>query len=264
MLANTVPMFKQKYLAHAFGPYEGHIYQNTDVAFRESYSLGFRYFEVDIKATTDNRLVLCHGFSKKSCDLTGMTYSDEFKKGVTHELFMKQNIQGCPVMDFTRFIDLMREFPDTYFELDLHTLDLDHSRLIAGLILTELDNNIDLIDRILIQVNDREMFKGINSVYNFPYFQYNVKDDIDNIDSIIDFCLSNQICSVGIKGMYITKDIVKKIKKSGLYILAYTIDGRRRAPKLLLMGVDTICTNYLVPGIIRSIFYYNKRRAIKK
>lgn len=47
-------------------------------AFERSYQLGYRYFEVDVALTEDEKLVCCHGWSEKNCQVCGMEYQPEF------------------------------------------------------------------------------------------------------------------------------------------------------------------------------------------
>lgn len=66
------PMFKNKLLAHALGGYNGHTYLNTREAFENALKNGYLYFEVDLKLTTDGKLVCWHGRSKRSSKKTGV------------------------------------------------------------------------------------------------------------------------------------------------------------------------------------------------
>ena len=50
------PMFEHKYMAHALGSYKGYPMLNNEIAFRNSYKRGFRYFETDIKVTAGVRI----------------------------------------------------------------------------------------------------------------------------------------------------------------------------------------------------------------
>ena len=239
------PMFEHKYMAHALGSYKGYPLLNNEIAFRNSYKRGFRYFETDIKVTEDDRLICSYGWRPNQCERTGMKYNKRFKK-MTYDLFMKQTVHGMPVMDAETLAALMIEYKDTYLEIDLKTLAGDEAVFEAELIY-DLFSEAGLLDRILIQANTEEMFEAIKSVYDFPYIQFNLREDIENLDSYIDFCVKNNICAIALKGPYVKPDILKKIKDAGICTLVYTVDSRTRALRYLNVGADTICTNHLTP-----------------
>ena len=241
------PMFKEAYMAHALGGYRGYRELTCEAALRHSYICGFRYFEVDFKATVDDHLVCCYGWGKKSCLMTGMKWQPEFEN-MTHELFMKQTVHGFPVMDAERLFELMQEYKDIYVEVDLKTLDYDKARYYAKLIKKVFKKDKDVMGRLLIQVNSEEMFKGIDSVHHFDYYQFNLKNDVETLDNVLDFCKNNGICAIALKGHHATDENVAKIKELGMSILLYTVDGKGRAGRYLRKGVDTICTNFLRPG----------------
>lgn len=67
-----------KYLAHALGGIDGQTYTNSKEAIENSYNKGVRLFEVDVKLTSDNKLVCVHGWSKKDYEVKlGITYNEE-------------------------------------------------------------------------------------------------------------------------------------------------------------------------------------------
>ena len=241
------PMFNKPFMAHGMGSLKGYRVTNLEEALRVNYIKGFRYFEVDLTPTEDDRLVCTHGWREKDCLLTGMEWKPEFEH-MTHELFMKQTIHGYPVMDAERLLVLMQEFKDIYLEIDLKTLDRKKSEYTARLILDVFGKDQSVLDRLLIQVNTEEMFFGIDSVYHFAYYQFNIRNDIDKLDKYIAFCKKHGICALALKGQHVTVANMKKIKENNLCTLVYTVDSRSRSMRYHNRGVDTICTNLLQPG----------------
>ncbi|MBQ6359804.1 MAG: hypothetical protein IJJ25_01460 [Lachnospiraceae bacterium] len=241
------PMYREQYMAHALGGYRGYQLLATEEAFRNSYQCGFRYFEVDLKATADDQLVCTYGWSRQVCERIGMPYDPAFEN-MTHELFMKQKIHGMPVMDAARLIALMEEFPDTYMEIDLHTLDQERAVYMTRLLAEQFCEKAGLADRLLIQVNTEEMYFAVDSVYHFPYYQFNVREEADKTDHFIAFCREHGICAMALKGKFADEERVRKIKDAGLELLVFTIDSPSRCREYLRRGASTICTNYVIPG----------------
>ena len=242
----TPPMFEHKFLAHALGGYRGYKLLNCEEAFIHSYQKGFRYFEVDLKTTSDDKLVCSYGWKKELCERTGMAYDKSFDEDMSHEKFMQQKVHGMPVTDAKRLCELMKQYEDTYLEIDLKTLEKDDAAHYAKLIY-DLFGSYGLLERILIQANTKEMYEGLMSVYHFPWIQFNVRGQIGDLDDFIAFCKENDICAIAIKGMHTKPGNMKKIKKAGLRSLVYTIDSRTRAQRYLTLGASTICTNFLTP-----------------
>ena len=60
---NIPPMFKNKYLAHALGGYEGYKYLNNEPALKAAIKNGHKYYEVDLTLTTDGHVVPSHGWT---------------------------------------------------------------------------------------------------------------------------------------------------------------------------------------------------------
>ena len=119
----------------------------------------------------------------------------------------------------------------------------------AGLVY-ELFSRENLLDRILIQVNTKRMFEGIDSVYHFPWVQFNVREDIEKLDDFIAFCLDHDICALALKGQHAKQDKIDKINAAGLCTLVYTVDSRLRAERYHNRGANTVCTNFVYPGAV--------------
>ena len=59
---NTVK--QSNYIRHALGGLDTYQYLNTIEALENSYKKGFRLFEVDVRFTSDDKLVLTHGWEE--------------------------------------------------------------------------------------------------------------------------------------------------------------------------------------------------------
>jgi glycerophosphoryl diester phosphodiesterase len=245
MMANGLPpMYQNQFLAHSLGGYKGHKYLNAEDALENSIRCGYRYFEVDFMLTQDDEIVCTHGWNEKNCQKTGMEYREEFKH-MTRELFLAQTVHGMKTMDAKRLYTYMQQYPDLYWELDLHTLPYEKSVHMTEKILEAFEHNENALDHCLVQVNSMEMYRGIDSVYHFKYYQYNVKNDIDRLDEFIAFCQENEICAMALKKVFATKEVIEKIRNAGLALLVFTVDNKKTAQELLSYGANTICTNFI-------------------
>jgi glycerophosphoryl diester phosphodiesterase len=243
--ADIPPMYKNQYLAHSLGGYQGFKYLNCEEGLMNAILHGYRYFEVDFLFTEDGELVCSHGWNEANCAKTGMPYSPEFEH-MTRECFLRQKVHGFTTIDAARLYQYMVMFPDTYWELDLHTLPHAEAVRMTEKILDVFEHNEDVLNRCLVQVNSKEMYAGIDSVWHFPYYQYNIKNEIKKLDDFIEFSVNNGICAMAMKRIFATKENIEKVRSAGLALLVFTVDNREEAAKYLEWGANTICTNFIM------------------
>ena len=239
------PIFSHKLMAHALGAHKGKCYTNTLEAFEHSYEEGYRYFEVDVALTAEDELVLSHGWSEKECKVTGMKYKPEFEH-MTREQFKKQTISGMHVMDLSDLKGIMNQYPDTYFEIDFHRTDAAKK---VKVLLEEFAGQEALLDRLLIQAENRKIFAEIDGVYHFLNVQLILgKEWLEKLEEGIAFAFEHGIETIAMRHAYFEESAVRILKEAGLNVMAYTLkDDVSRAKELLTMGVNTICTDFVRP-----------------
>lgn len=237
--------FQNQLMAHALGGYEGNIYNNTEEALVNSIRNGYKFVEVDMTLTADNKLVCSHGWDKATCEATGIKYTG---KAPTYNEFMNWKIQGkYKTIDAKTVIDYMRKYPDLLVEIDLKKFNAKKTKIMIEQLVNLCDNDESVLDRILMQFTSEEAFYAIEEVYSFKYYQYfTYKSKIkDNLNHVIDFCKKNNITSIAVNHTVLTDNMIAKIKANNFYLLAFTIDDAELAKEFLDKGVDTVCTNFV-------------------
>lgn len=240
------PFFENKYMAHAGGGYEGNIYSNTEEAIRNSINNGYKFIEVDMTLTSDDKLVCSHGWDKNTCEATGIEYTDG--KAPTYDEFMSWRIHGkYDTIDASTVIEIMKEYPDLLVEIDLKKFGRARTKRAVTQLVELADYDEQILDRILMQFTSEEAFFAIEEVYSFKYYQYfTYKSRIaDELEDVIKFCKDNKIVSIAVNYTVLTDDMIDRIKDNNLYLLAFTIDDEDLAQEFLDRGVDTICTNFI-------------------
>lgn len=242
--------FSNKVMAHALGGYDGNIYNNTEEALQNSIQNGFKFIEVDMTLTSDNKLVCTHGFDAASCVKTGVKQYNEVP---TYKQFMTTKLhEKYKAIKVSTLIKYMKKYPDLLLEIDLKDQDAEHTKIMISELIKLCHNDAAILDRILLQFYNKDNYEVIDSVYHFKYYQYfTVKNDFSDVNGLIDFCVNNHITSVAVKYKYITEERVKLFKDNGIYILCFTVDDANSAKDFLNWGVDTICTNFLIPGDVK-------------
>jgi glycerophosphoryl diester phosphodiesterase len=240
------PFFENKYMAHAGGGYEGNIYSNTEEAIRSSIDNGYKFIEVDMTLTSDDKLVCSHGWDKNTCEATGIEYTDG--KAPTYDEFMSWRIHGkYGTIDASTVIEIMKEYPDLLVEIDLKKFGKARTKRAVTQLVELADYDEQILDRILMQFTSETAYFAIKEIYDFKYYQYfTYKSRIaDELEDVIKFCKDNKIVSIAVNYTVLTDDMIDRIKDNNLYLLAFTIDDEDLAQEFLDRGVDTICTNFI-------------------
>ena len=239
-------MFRNRVMAHAFGKLNDKVYLNTRAALEHSRERGFHYFETDVTRTADGRLVLIHGWGKEDCERFGIPYDPAYEH-MTYEMVRKLRICGEPVMDASEFFALIRDLPQTdCFEIDPHNILPKETQKVVSTLMEDVGEDKACLDRVLFQVYNQKMHRAADATHHFEVYQYNIHNNTRKLDIIITYCLNHGICSVAIRAGEAQRETVQKLKKAGLYVLAYTIDSDLTYAKTMLdYGVDTICTNVI-------------------
>lgn len=240
------PMFHYPLSAHACGAINGKKYTNSLDALERSYSCGFRFVELDLMLTDDGVVVCSHGFDETNCKRTGMIWQPSFEK-MTGQQFLEQTIDGLRTMDAAKLYEFMLAHEDLYIELDCRNLSAEQVQEVMPAFLKAFQNDNAVLDRCLMQTYSEEMFESIEQIYHFSYYMMLITDErIDQIDSIISYCLEHGIGAVSVKHLLLKdENVIRKIKDAGLYLLAYSVDKRKRTGWLLEHGADTVCTNFI-------------------
>lgn len=253
-----------KYMAHALGGVRGFKYLNCREAIDESICLGHKFIEVDLNLTTDEYVVCTKGWKEHACSLTGMTFKPEYNNKMTRNMFLTADIRGLHPMDLSDLSFYIRNYPDICWMFDLHHPSENTLKITINKILNEFEADMDVFDRIMIQVNSKEQFDIVDSIHHFKYYNYVIlkADNEETIDDIIRFCTEKGFYSVSIKRQVITKKRLQRLKDANLKIIGFTVNRPENAERYFEKGVDVLCTDFLSPrfdlnGITQRNFFYN-------
>ena len=251
-------IYRNRLMCHALGVSEsGKTYQNTEAVFEQSYKKGYRYYEVDVAVTEDDKMVCCHGWSEKNCRVCGMEYRPEFEH-MTYDLFMQQNVDGNPVMDVSGLKAMMEQYPDTFFEIDLHK---GNTRRKIELLVEAMEEKTELLDRLLLQAQGRPAFKEIDETHKFLNVQIIAGQEwLKKMEEMIAFALEHGVCAIALRKDLALEQQVQMIRAAGLYVLAYTIpEDAELSAELLGRGVSTICTDKVTYDALEMIEKTDKK-----
>lgn len=245
-----------KVMSHAMGGYGDTIYSNHAMALNKTIKSGQKLIEVDAILTTDGKLVMSHGWDKYSCTYNGIKYNKNNATTMTYKKFMSIKMHGkYETMDAKQWSQYVIKHDEILWEIDLRTLTKKQATKTAKELIRTFKGHEECLDMFLIQVGSEDMYNGIHDVYPFKHYQYFIhKSELTTIDSVLKFCIDKNIESMAVNYKYMSDDIINKIKDAGLKILCYTVDDKELAQKMIDMGADTICSNFL----LESDFFEDK------
>ena len=219
--------------AHRGGAYD--YVENTLEAFEQSINLGFKYIEIDVQATKDNKLVIFHDPDLKrmlnmEIDISSINYDElsNYKINEVHKI--------------PTFLETVSSWPNINFNID------PKSNKAAELLIDELET-LDRLDRFCIGSFDTKRLNKIRSAFNNKLCTSMSTNEVINfyllrfigINSIKIPCLQLPYYKSGFK--VITAKLINDAHKFNKKVHAWTIDDPKQINELLDMGIDGIMTD---------------------
>ncbi|MCL7378994.1 glycerophosphodiester phosphodiesterase [Streptomyces sp. 35G-GA-8] len=223
--------------AHRGGTADG--LENTAAAFRRAAELGYRYFETDVHATADGRLVAFH-------DATLDRVTDT--RGRIAELSWKDvrraRVAGKEPLPL--FEDLLEEFPDAHWNVDIKAAP-------AQLPLVELIRRTDSWDRVCVGSFSEARVAGaarlagprlatsygVRGVLGLRLRSYGIPAPVRRGA----VCAQVPESQNGIR--VVDERFVRTAHALGLQVHVWTVNEPDRMEALLDLGVDGIMTDQL-------------------
>ncbi len=213
---------EDRYICHALGAIDDKAYTNSKEAFLVNYEKGYRVFEIDIEFTSDDVLVLTHGW--KNRDLRKIYGIDRDKsenlKPLSLEEFKKAKIYGkYTTISLDEFAELAAGYPDIYIVLDgkYGEDELEKTKLEYQAIYGTFHKYApDLLDRIVPQIYDEGMLDTVKSVYDwksliYTWYKFDKDKSFDPVKEM-DFAVDN-----GIKVITMNEDRLRELEHSRLF-----------------------------------------------
>ena len=213
---------QNRYICHALGEIDGYSYTNSKEAFLENYKKGYRVFEIDLKLTSDDELVMIHSWRNRDLrKLLGIEREkEENKQPLSYEEFISAKIYGkYTTMSFKDFAELIKDYPDIYVVLDgkygednKEEVPIEYKKIYN--ILSE--SAPELLDHIIPQIYYEEMLEQIMDVYKWKsviYTWYGFDNDPDfDAKKEIDFAVQN-----GIEVITLNEDRLENLENEGIF-----------------------------------------------
>ena len=241
---------EQRIIAHGMGAIAGRATLNCLEGFQAQYEKGVRVFEVDLRLTADQQVVLRHDWR------AGWQAGVSETSVPTLEQFLDKPLLGrFTPLSFQDLLKLMEQHPDICVVTDTKFTDAEIVKLqFEAMVRDGAELGLSyLFDRMIIQVYDPLMFRVVDSVRHFDYYIYTLYTDgfartEADFREKADFCAENGIMGITMWDYWWREDYASIAQETGLKVYVHTVNDPEQALALLAEGVRAVYTDELTPG----------------
>ncbi|WP_105157063.1 glycerophosphodiester phosphodiesterase family protein [Streptococcus suis] len=243
-------------IAHAGGTYReksyNTFYTNSLEALQQNYSMGHRVFEMDFYLTSDGKMAAVHDWDQFGYMNGVALSSDEWKNFQTF---------GSPVTDsrFTTMLigdvlDQMLINKDMFLVTDTKSFEVSKEEMITQF--TEIYNeamkrNPKLLNRIVPQVYNEDMFHSIQSIFKFPSVIYTLYATQSSAEAITQFANANpeiKVITMSTGDPRFGTEFFASLHAVNKKVYTHTIHTYDELTKYSALGIDGFYTGLLLPS----------------
>lgn len=228
------PTSLDRMIAHAGGGINGLTYTNSLESLEENYKRGFRTFEMDARISSDQKLVMIHGWGSLP------KYFNTAKRVLSAAEFKSlHEIHGLSQLSIEDVASWMRSKPDTYLLLDVENIDC--LKIYKTLV-------PDLQDRTFVQIyHFREYFAvkklGFSKIILTLYRSFYADD------MVVRFAKYFPIVAVATQGNPPEDYLPSKLKSIGVPAYIFTVNDTNKLLWSIKSGAYGVYTDFLDPTI---------------
>ncbi len=220
-----IPWYEQSAIvAHALGSIDGRSESNSAEAFMATYAKGQRVFEVDLVLTSDNKLVARHDFADDSY------YTLEQQIPAAGKLMDSRTFTETPIMGLYTPVTIdditgwLETYDDIWIITDTKATDAETIKTQFEL-LRDAINSDALLERVIVQLYNYEMYDTVNSVYPFKNYILTLYqlDDRD-YNKIGKFCAEHSVAVVVMPVSIADDKTTKTLHSYGLHVYLHTVN----------------------------------------
>ncbi len=226
-------------ILHAGGSTDGLTNLNAQETFEYYYSLGYRYFEYDLRLSSDGRIIGTHAWEHLSVRDTDTITYQEFK-----ELRL---VNGFTPVNEEWLMETIIEFPDVNFVIDakMDTTEGDSAVLIRLEELAVL-YGVDISNNIIPEIFSIEMWEICKDDTSFDRYLFSHYKVYYTVDTMLEYFSDERIWGFALP-TYTDADIrsqlyrVTAIKK----IFFFTPQSEADVDDALSAGADGVYLDYI-------------------
>lgn len=238
-------------IGHSFSGIDGTTYTGSKEAFLEGYANGYRTFEVDIIFTSDEELVLAHGW-EQSAEASGRGEWKETPPTMGEFLETPIGDNGYTPLALSDLFRLMQAYPDIWIITDTKYTDSEQvERQFSRMIETARENAcMDVLDRVVVQLYREQMYEPIQRIYPFQSYIFTMYqrwwgENWGEFSAICRWCVSHGVHAVTMKGDFSYEKAWRIAAAYGLDVYVHTINEVSEAARFLESGVRGVYTDFI-------------------
>lgn len=226
-------------------------YTNSLEALQQNYSLGHRLFEMDFYLTSDKKLAAVHDWHQFGNKDDVALSSDEWKK------FKAYGSPETPSRFTTMLIgdvlDQMVINKDMVLITDTKSMEIPKEDMITqfqDIVSEAKKRDKELLDRVIPQIYNQEMFGEIEAIYPFRHVIYTLYASPDNAEEVLEFISKHkeiEAVTVPIGDSRLTPEFIETVHKLGKRVYVHTIHTYDDLTKLAKDNIDGFYTGLLTP-----------------
>ena len=192
-------------ILHAGGSADGITHLNAQETFEHYYLLGYRYFEYDLRLSSDGRLIATHAWEHLNISSTDPTYQ-EFK-----ELRLSN---GYTPVNEEWIVETIVSHPDVNFVIDakMDTTDGD-SAVVERLEELEEIYDIDLSGNIIPEIFSKEMWDICKETTTFDRYFFSHYKVYYTVDTMLEYFNDDRVWGFALP-TYTDADILSQLYRA--------------------------------------------------
>lgn len=237
-------------ITHGLGEVDGATTLNCLEGFQARYEQGVRVFEVDLRLTADQQVVLRHDW--RAGWQSGIS---EVSIPTLKEFLSRPILKRYTPLSFRDLLLLMEEYPDVCVITDTKFTDAEIVTLQFEAMLRDAEELglSYLFDRMIIQVYDPLMFKVVDGVRHFSGYIYTLYSEGFSTTEAdfrekAAFCAENGIGGITMWDRWWREGFAPVAEEYGVSVYVHTVNDPASARSLLDGGVGGVYTDSLIPA----------------
>ena len=246
---------KDTFIAHAGGAINNYVYTNSLEALKTNYSLGARYFELDLSLTSDNKIVAVHDWNswKQRTEYDGIV-----PPTLKNFLNFKIDKKFTPLSE-KEILNWFVKHPDATLVTD----KLDDALLLKN-IFNRIQNNL-----IVEVFTEQSIEKALSNNFSRILISQKIISDNKFSENFLNYLVNNKNIPYGFavrkEAIYENAEFFKKAKSLGFKTYVYNINEELNNYVLDSSGLEgeVICNlhNY-IDGIYADVIPQNKQNIL--
>lgn len=221
-------------ILHAGGGYGELNYLNAQETFEYYYNTGYRYFEYDLRLSSDGRIIATHAWEHiDTSDVYDITY-EEFKEIRLDNGFTPVNEEWL--------VETIINHPDIRFVIDAKMDSTEgDSAVLARLEALESIYNIDISQNIIPEIFSKEMWDIVKEQTSFERYLFSHYKVYYTVDEMMEYFSDERIWGFALP-TYTDSDIRSQLSmiKESKMIFVFTPTSKEEIEEAVEMGADGV------------------------